>query len=50
VNRVHRHGGKIKQVYVPVKASIEAKVAEIGGNPVTVGGVIAANRYRNFLV
>ena len=47
VNRIQRHSGKIDQVYMPVEAPIEAKVAEFGRNPFMIWSVVAADRDRH---
>lgn len=44
MNRVEREGGEIDQVDVPVEATVEAEVAQVGRDAVEVRTVVAANR------
>ena len=47
MNCFERDRGNINQVYVPVDAPVQTKVAEIRRNSIGIGGVVAEDRDRN---
>ena len=46
MNSVERDRGQLNQIHVPVEASIEAKITQIGGDPIEIRGVVADDRNR----
>jgi hypothetical protein len=50
MNCLERDRGNIDQIDMPVQASVEAEVAEIGGHSIQVARVIAEHRKRDALL
>ena len=44
VNRIERESREIHEVHVTVEATVQAEIAEVGGHPFEVGGVVAKDR------
>jgi hypothetical protein len=46
--RIERDSGQVNKIHVTIEATIEAKVAKIGWDPIGIGAVIAEHGYRDF--